>query len=266
MIQYPSNMEEPTITPKQLEILILLYRYRFLNRIQIQKFLNHKDPKRINTWLKDLTNKNIIGRKYSNRLKENTKPTIYHLATKSRKILLSQPNINEKLLKRVYRDKVRSIKLIEHCILVAKIYFYLQKQTKDQLHFFTKVDLSNHYYLPYNRPDAYIAIESEEETKRYFLKIIDDGTPRFMIRKKIAQYLEYFEEKTWQENTGYKNPSILIICPNEITKLFLNKYIAKIIDDEAEEEINFYLTTKEIIEYDQLTSNIWDKVEELGEN
>ena len=116
-------------TPKQLNILLLLYRFRFLNRIQIQKLLNHKDPRRINTWLKDLTDRNIIGRKYSTKLLDNTKPAIYHLATKSRSILLTQPNISEKLLKRVYREKVRSEKLINHCLLVADIYFLLNKQT-----------------------------------------------------------------------------------------------------------------------------------------
>jgi len=118
------------ITPKQLEILLLLYRFRFLNRTHIQKFLNHKDPRRINTWLKDLTERNIIGQRYSRKLLANTKPAIYHLSTKSRKILLTQRGINEKLLKRVYREKTRSERLIRHCLLVADIYFFLEKKLK----------------------------------------------------------------------------------------------------------------------------------------
>ncbi|MBU0570169.1 replication-relaxation family protein [Patescibacteria group bacterium] len=255
-------------TPKQLNILLLLYRFRFLNRIQIQKLLNHKDPRRINTWLKDLTTRNIIGRKYSKKLLANTKPAIYHLATKSRKILLDHPDTNEKLLKRVYRDKTRSKRLIDHCLLVANIYFYLEKQTqktKGKLHFFTKTDLSNHYYLPYNRPDAYVAIESKDQTKRYFLEIIDEGTPRFMLRSKIAQYIEYFEEGAWQKKTGYPDPALLFICPNETIKIFLHKHIAQVLEEEAEGEIGFYLTTREIIENNQLENNIWEKVEENDE-
>jgi len=259
-------MENPKITPKQLQILLLLYRFRFLNRVQIQQFLNHKNHKRIIAWLNDLTSKNIIGRKYSRKLKENTKPAIYHLATKSRKILLFHPNTNEQLLNRVYRDKTRSNRLITHCILVTNIYFYLEKQTrvnKNKLHFFTKIDLSNHYYLPYNRPDAYIAIETKDQTKRYFLEIIDEGTPRFMLRKKIEQYIEYFEESTWQEKTGHPNPSLLFICPNETIKAFLYKHIAQALEEEAEEEINFYLTTRQAVEDSKLqSSNIWKKVEE----
>jgi hypothetical protein len=81
-----------------------------------------------------------------------------------------------------------------------------------------------------------------------------------MIHKKISQYIEYFDGKTWTENTGHPNPSLLIVCPNEVSKIFLNKHISQALE-EADEEIDFYLTTREIIEYDQLNSNIWDKVE-----
>jgi len=253
------------ITPKQLEILLLLYRFRFLNRTHIQKFLNHKDPRRINTWLKNLTERNITGRKYSRKLLDNTKPAIYHLATKSRRILLSQPNVNEKLLNRVYREKTRSEKLIRHCLLVADIYFFLKKEArvnKNILHFYTKTDLSKHYYLPYSRPDVYIAIKSNHKTKRYFLEIIDEDTPRFVLRSKISQYIEYFQEKTWQKRTNHPNPTMLFVCPDENIKTFLHKHIAQVLEEEAEEEIDFYLTTKEILGSNQPENGIWEKVEE----
>lgn len=250
-------------TPKQLQLLLLLYRFRFLNRIHLQKFLNHKDPRRINTWLKDLTTRNIIGRKYSNRLLANTRPAIYYLATKSRAILLTQPDINEKLLKRVYREKTRSDKLINHCLLVADIYFLLNKQSqanKTKLHFYIKTDLVSHRYLPYKRPDAYIAIESKRQTKRYFLEIIDEGTPRFMIRSKIDHYFEYFQTNTWQDNTDHPNPTMLFVCPDELTKTFLNKYILQTQEEEPEIDLYFYLTTQNQINNNQ--ADLWEKVED----
>ena len=250
-------------TPKQLNILLLLYRFRFLNRIQIQKLLNHKDPRRINTWLKDLTTRNIIGRKYSTKLLANTKPAIYHLATKSRAILLIQPDTNEKLLKRVYREKTRSDKLINHCLLIADIYFLLNNQSqtnKTKLHFYTKTDLATHYYLPYKRPDAYIAIESKRQTKRYFLEIIDEGTPRFMIRSKINQYIEYFQANTWQNRTDHPNPTMLFVCPDELTKIFLNKYILQMQEEEPEIDLEFFLTTQDQISNNQ--ADLWEKVED----
>jgi hypothetical protein len=261
-------MDTPHITPKQLEILLLLYRFRFLDRIHLQQFLQHKSPRRINTWLKELTDKNIIGRKYSTSLKENTKPAVYHLATKSRLILLEKENTSEKLLKRVYREKHRSEKLISHCLLLADIFFVLTKQAKEAsntLHFFSKTDLARHYYLPYRRPDAYIALEDKnKQIKRYFLEIIDEGTPRFMIRSKVAQYIDYAESEKWQEETGHPFPKLLFVCPNETIKQFLHKHILQVLEEEAL-ELACFLSTADQIRADS-KNIIWEAVEDLEED
>ena len=55
----------PTLTTKQTEILKLLYTYRFLTRPQLQKLLNHKDKRRIISWLKDLRDNQFIDWKYN---------------------------------------------------------------------------------------------------------------------------------------------------------------------------------------------------------
>jgi hypothetical protein len=61
-------MTIPYITPKQQEIPKLIYKFRFLNRIQIQTLLNHKYHKRIIDWLNDL-----VGKEYLEKLpKGNT--------------------------------------------------------------------------------------------------------------------------------------------------------------------------------------------------
>lgn len=69
----------PKLTKKQQEIVKLLYRFRFLNRIQIQAFLGHKDPKTINLWLRDLRAKGYVEWIYSTHFAEKTKPAVYYL-------------------------------------------------------------------------------------------------------------------------------------------------------------------------------------------
>ncbi len=253
-----------TITPKQLEILTLIYRFRFLNRTQLQTLLNHKDTKRINIWLKDLTDKNILGRIYSTKLKENTKPAIYHLATKSRKILLNQDDTNEKILNRAYRDKNASQKLINHSLFLADVFLLLKNDSlsnNQELHFFTKTELADHTYLPYNRPDAYIALKDKKQSKRYFLEIIDEGTPRFMLRKKISQYIEYFDEGIWKNRTLHDNPSLLFICPNQSIKEFLYKHIAQVLEEETS-DLQFFLSLKSEIQIEGITPSTWQLVTE----
>ena len=72
-------MKLPKLTMKQQEILELLYRYRFLNRIQIQTLMGHKDRKTISLWLRVLRQKQYIEWIYSTDFAERTKPAIYYL-------------------------------------------------------------------------------------------------------------------------------------------------------------------------------------------
>lgn len=238
MIYFHHPMAHVHITPKQLEILLLLYRFRFLNRHQLQHFLNHKDPKRLNTWLKHLTTHNIIGRHYSTKLKENTKPAIYYLTTGAKQILSTQPTVQESQLKRVYREKHRSLRLQDHCIFLADFYLLLETYATTQqatLHYFSATDLVTHYYLPKRQPDAYIALTDATTTRRYFVLSIDAGTPRFMIRSLISHYLEYLNTPAWQKQTGHPNPSILIICPDDTFQTFLHQFGSQALEEELSE-------------------------------
>lgn len=83
------NLEK--VTKKQIEIIKLLAKYRYLNRLHIQKLLNHKQSHRVKVWLKDLSNKEYLVRFYSNKFGENIKPAYYCLAVKSRSILKTDP-------------------------------------------------------------------------------------------------------------------------------------------------------------------------------
>ncbi len=238
MIYFHQPMAHFHITPKQLEILLLLYRFRFLNRHQLQHFLNHKDPKRLNTWLKHLTTHKIIGRHYSTKLKENTKPAIYYLTTGAKQILSAQPTVQESQLKRVYREKLRSLRLQEHCLFLADFYLLLEQYATTQqatLHYFSATDLVTHHYLPKRQPDAYIALTDAATTRRYFVLSIDPGTPRFMIRSLITHYLEYLSASTWQKQTGNPNPSILIICPDDTFQTFVHQFGSQALEEELSE-------------------------------
>jgi hypothetical protein len=73
-------MNLPKTTKKQQELLKLLCKYRFLNRIQIQALMKHKDCKTINLWLKDLREKQYAEWIYSTHFAEKTKPAIYYLS------------------------------------------------------------------------------------------------------------------------------------------------------------------------------------------
>lgn len=121
-----------TLTPKQIEILILLYGFRFLTTTHIQTLLKHKEQRRIKSWLKDLFDKGFVGRIYSRTIGEGNKPAIYYLSTKSRFVLRGQKHVKAELLNRVYREKLRSRSFIDHCLFIADIYLNLVDSTESQ--------------------------------------------------------------------------------------------------------------------------------------
>src|SRR5260370_33634477 len=80
-------MSKKLITNKQQNILILLLTFRFINSKQIQQFLNHKDHRRINAWLKDLAEKQYIVREYKPIYGTLTKPAVCYLSLLGRQYI-----------------------------------------------------------------------------------------------------------------------------------------------------------------------------------
>jgi hypothetical protein len=148
------------ITKKQQEILKLLYRYRFLNRIQIQALMNHKDYKTINLWLKDLRDKEYVTWIYSTHFAEKTKPAIYYLGLNGirhlKKLTATDEDGNEQPtypleeLRKRYRESTRSQTYIDRCVLLADCCITLRQQrTKTTGYYYqTEADylLESSYY------------------------------------------------------------------------------------------------------------------------
>lgn len=246
-------------TSKQLEILHLLYKFRFLNRHQIQTLLNHKDYRRIYAWLTDLVKSELVSRNYSREYGENTKPAIYYLNVKSKKYLSSFDGFSTDNLKRVYRERGRSKRFISHCVAVGDICIYLNGLSKDKLvQFLTKEELNQATHLIQPPPDAYFAVKREDNIMyRFFLEVFDPGVPRYAVRRRILDYYEYVEGKEWESQTGHKFPSILCACPSDWMKNYLYRLIKALGSDNGE-TINYYLTV--YTDSKDMKNQFWQKV------
>jgi hypothetical protein len=257
-------MTTESITNKQLEILILLYRFRFLNRIHIQKFLNHKNPTRITPWLKDLTDKHIISRIYTQTLGEINKPAIYYLANKARQVLKENEKCNPDTLNRVYREKHRSEVFRNHWLFIADLYFHFQETAQKQnstCNFYTATDLSTVAYAPLPLPDAFLTItEGQKPTKRYFLDLLDETLPMFAIKKRIYQYCRYYQANYWQDHNKHPFPKILLVCPTPRVKNSLLRFISKTVEEE-EVDLSFFLSLKSDVRERGIQASTWEAVQ-----
>ena len=97
----------PKITKKQTDLLNYLYKFYFLNTNQFQKLLNHKNPQKIQKWLKDLKDKNYIATYdfKGNKFKERSEPFVYYLTTLARLKLKGNDKCDMGVLNRIYQTK-----------------------------------------------------------------------------------------------------------------------------------------------------------------
>lgn len=256
-------MTLPHITKKQKQILILLFKFRFLTTLHFQIILGHKNPKRTQSWLKDLADKGYILSSYSRKKREeNNKPGTYHLNALARHILKKEKDVEMEALHLIYKEKRKGRKFIDHSLTLANIYLFFLRQLKsgEELRFLTRTALMKFNYFTDPMPDAYIAIKDVKETRRYFLDLFDEYTPPFVYRKRIKQYLEYSRNGDWGINTNNSPlPLIYFVCPNETAKKHVYWYGKNVIE-KSFEEVSLFVTTKDTITFAKKNINPWQKV------
>lgn len=217
-----------TLTSQQLALLLLLYRFRFLTRAQIQTLLNHKYHNRIIQWLHDLHQNQYIT------IHTNHQVPIYSLGSNGRRYLKTKEGVDISGLNRVWRETKYSHAFQARCLMVADICISLMKETSQKnqtLHFMTKVEMNGAEGLISPAPDAYIAIEEPNgEIRRYFLEVFTQA-PKRVMQKRISEYFEYYDSNEWQTSTNKPFPEVILVCSSPKIKSF----VSKVIDTENED-------------------------------
>ena len=234
------------ITKKQQEIVKIVFIFRFINSKQIQKLLNHKDHRRINSWLKDLVEKGYLERDFKLVFGSITKPAVYFLSTKGRSFIREKYHFKTAYLTRLKEDKKRSKSFRIRCQLMTDFFLLfsvnkIERYTDfidsclvggvktvslNEFQFFSPAfyEKLNYPFLLSIRPDAYLHFRGDKVIKDYFFLIIDSYIPKMMLRKKIEKLFEAYEEEDFKKrkvNFLYFN----IICPNNVLIIYLKKII-----------------------------------------
>ncbi len=254
-----SKTQKETIptTPQQQQILSLLYRFRFLDRTQIQQFLNHKYHKQILVWLNDLIdNKSVETTKLP-----KSKAKIYYLTKNSIPLLLEEDGDNKQLLQKLYSENERSNSFIESCLLLADIYLDLQKNANDSKKTVMYVK-SDYHNMPLVEvlndlsPHAFIEQNSTDETKCCFLEILAN-LPEERLRQRIKKYLRFYQENTWEAETSKPFPTVLIICPSDEKFNYVKSYTKSKLRSLDEPSLTVRLSTVKKIREFGIGGDVW---------
>ncbi len=251
-------MTIPHTTPRQQDILILLYRFRFINRLQIQSLLHHKNTKSINTWLKDLTDKKYTNRIINDQSKIHNTPAIYYLSLNGIKFLKTQSSCKTQYITKLYKEKTRSEQFINKCLFIVDIYLYLLNKYNTSSHFafYTQSDFTPKSLVKEIFP--HFVFHKVESQPFFVAEIISGTTPRFALRKRITNYIEFFTQGDWIKKE--KAPNILLICPDNKMKKFVVKFTKEAMEQEAV-DINFFVTVADMVSKQTIEGQIWQKIE-----
>lgn len=274
----------PKLTNKQQEILKLLYQFRFLNRIQIQMLMKHKDYKTINVWLKDLRENGYVEWIYSTHFAEKTKPAVYYLALNGIRHFKATGFYPAEEITKRYRESERSQTYIDRCILIANCCMALEaardesNPSSQSWYFYeTEADFIEESYYHFIlesesiRPslcfsgDVYEAGDAEPVTEEtYLLEAFDATLPRYRMKKRMTDYVTYLDDESeeWKEGSETdKLPVILIVCPKTSDLIYAKRLTRGLMADmwdEDEERPHVRFTTTEQLKANDVLANIWE--------
>lgn len=280
------------ITKRQEQIVDLVFKFRYINRHQIQKILNHKDPKRINAWLKDLVEKGYLGRIYSHKLLENTKPAIYYLNNNGILFIKNtkggeygnHEELEQKYIKKFYQDKSASEIFINHSISICQLYIQLKElektkenseyciQTKTEMWIEKQIENEKEDFTTIKEyiPDLHIEEFTNPENENihssvFFFTLFDAHVPRYAIRYKIDQYIKLHDEGNWRHvYAGLDDnfPVMFFILSDQRKVNSIRRYIRKQFEETFldVEGMVFMLTTQEAALKTGVAENIWKTV------
>lgn len=213
--------KERKLNKGQVEVLKLLYRYRFttselLAHAERQKYLQVTRSR-----LGTLEKQGYIGRRYDSSYKLLGKFATFYLLPKALQYLKSIDVAEPQAIKMIYNDPKASDKFVEFCVAVCRTSQALVSFYGEEARIFTKTELLSYDYFPQPQPDLYMSIK-RKAIRHYFVDLYDDDTPAFALVKKIKKYVEHYESGEW-ESTDSDYPEVIIACTSDKAEQRLRK-------------------------------------------
>lgn len=267
-------MTIPYITPTQQQIPKQIYKFRFINRLQMQKLLKHKDKRRINSWLKDLVEKEYLEKvPKNNSFEERTKLTIYRIGVNGIRFLKTHPEFSLEIIRKLYRDGKRTESFIDQCILLTDIYLSLILRNVGQngvvYEVTTNSDLVStesplHFLKDLNPDLIYAEIQKYKKLTNKFnlIEVFEKTIPNYSIKKRIRTYLEFYFSNEWEDNMSEPFPTVKFICSTKTQLMYAKRCTKKLLEENQNpEDFNIMFITIDEVKDSGITLDIWEKSE-----
>jgi Replication-relaxation len=254
------------LNAEQLEVLELLYKFRFGSNDLIAQYFGKKSRSFVFKRLSILLEQGLIGKRFDSSYRIQGKPAAYYLLpVGARKLQETRSPEDEAVnIKAIYKDKSVSETFIQHSLNIFSTYNQLKAHYGNSLDFFTKSDLANYEHYPKPLPDAFLSLETEGSTKHFFVEIQEASQPFFTVVRKVKKYMDYKDSGEWAI-TETDFPAILLICESASLQKRLQKQITKMLSKTLTDDLTFATTTQEELRMLKGNDAIWQSTSDPDE-
>jgi hypothetical protein len=250
------------LNDKQKDILLILYKFRFITVELVVKYQKDISRRYTNTRLRILLEQEYIGRNYDANYRIDRKQAIYYLLPNGINFLKKDPDLNSIVLNTIYDDKKRTSQFINHCLDFLKLYLKLHDLYGSSLSFYSKSEQAEYDYFPRPLPDAYFILETEQTSSQYMLEIVEASTQSWVIKKTLKRYINHVESGDWDE-TDSDYPTLLLVCETPSLERRIQQQATKLLDNSDTDELTIYTTTtKALMDSNSPKDTIWSDVNE----
>ena len=259
-----------TLKHSQLEILELLYKYRFSSRKLLLESLGETAGTDYNLYkkLEVLIKHELVAKRIEPRLKLLGVPAAYYLTTKGIRTLKQLPghdNITDTVIKSSYVNKTVKNTFVNHTLATHK-YTNLLTRRYSSIKVFTKRDLARFSYFPKQLPDAVLSLPTDDQKQplRFFFDIIASGTPRKAIDGRLMSYCSFFERGGW-DVTNSPNPAVLLVASNVRVERQLQYMARARLSRYPEIDLRIYTSTVQALSNMDDEALVWTRVSDTDE-
>lgn len=228
----------------QLEVLRLLYKFRFGSNDLFAQYFGKKDRSFVYKRMSTLVGCGLIGKRFESSYRLRGKPAAYYLLPAGARLLQEYKPDKPMNIKLIYKDKDVSEDFVDYCLEIFSLNCRLKARYGDSLTFLTKSQLAHYDYFEDFTPAAYMRLQAQDTAGEYFLEYVQSSKPFFTILRRIKQYIDYADEGEWEAATDSDFPRVLLVCDSPSLQKRLIKRSASILS-EADDELEFYIADKD---------------------
>ena len=199
---------------EQLEVLELLYKFRFGTNNLFAEYFGKKDRSFVFNRLKVLERHKYIAKRFDSSYRLRGMPAAYYLLPAGARALQEgrdRDDPDKVSISGLYNEGNRTEEFMAHCIKIFALYNHLDSQYGDDLNFLTRSDLVGQSQFPDPLPDAFFTIDRAGTTHSFFLEVFDDERRFFLPDKKAKLYAEYWANGQWPK-ISTQFPVVMFAC------------------------------------------------------